>query len=508
MAKTVRSNKAKGIKAKSQKDNKFDKLKLLSKYIVSGGNDRILESLLKADKQTLHNMKYRTSSQLVMYPKLISYINQYMNSLYDFGNIEPRVWFYSIMIICKLYGINHTSHLYYSKFQQVERDTFYKTFNAYYAETGSEKLNSAELNALFILYKYGFVPEERLTTMKEIVAGKVAKATTVVHEQNQFNIQSSVMSNVVAGPEIKLHTYDSLSPDIRQFTENVHAYMSNRNVCKQCEMDCRTAISIDTNAESAGQVDLMFIGFMPSVQDASNKLPFSGGNEGKLFHRFLQPLVERHKLKYVLTNFIFCPLDKTKKLDNKRKTIQNCAQLLDEIVRQFKPRLKIVVGLEATKVAGLKGGLTKLNGKLLDDIFVLMDPEMVIVNNKKLAQFEQGWINLEKYIQENSANMSTTIETTSFNIPEHQLIKSLTNDLTFFDSKVIKDKIIMIMLDTHGTKKYLIQDIQVPIFVKPGSYSECVNFSDSVSGVVYCSEQERQALNSKLYREINKSEGL
>jgi len=113
-AKIIRSNKNKGIKVKSQKDTNFEKLKLLSKYIVSGGNVRILDAIMTAENQALHNMKYRTISQLIMYPKLISYINTYMNSLYDFGNIDPKEWFYSIMVICKLYGINNTSYLNYS----------------------------------------------------------------------------------------------------------------------------------------------------------------------------------------------------------------------------------------------------------------------------------------------------------------------------------------------------------------------------------------------------------
>ena len=64
------------------------------------------------------------------------------------------------------------------------------------------------------------------------------------------------------------------------------------------------------------------------------------------------------------------------------------------------------------------------------------------------------------------------------------------------------------MLDKHGVKKYLIQPIQVPIYIKSGSYKDCVNFSSNMDGIIFCSEQERQLLNSKLYREINKCEGL
>jgi len=507
--KVVRSNKAKGIKAKSQKDNKFAKLKLLSKYIVSGGNDRILDSIMEADKQTLYNMKYRTISQLSMYPKLMSYINKYMNSLFDFSNIPPREWFYSIMLICKLFEINHTNKLHYGRFQQNERDDFIKILNSYYAEIGSDKPNKAELNALFILYKYGFIGEDRLTNMKEVVSGKSANAKVGAMQQNQFNIQNDLLSQVtVAGAPSTQRTFESLSSDIQTYVTNIRSYMETRNVCKQCEINCRQSVSIDTNVKGIQPVDLMFIGFMPTALDTVNKIPFSGGDSARLFHRFLQPLVEKFNLTYVLTNFIFCPLEKTKQLQNKRAVVKNCGQLLEEVIRQFTPKMKIAVGLEATKIAGLKGGITKLNGKAIDGTFVLMDSEVVIINNKKLKQYEAGWIGLEQYIQENSATMQTTVEIADFNIPEHQVIHSLTNDLTFFDSKVIKDKIIMIMLDKQGMKKYLVQPISVPIYIKNGQYAECINFSDKMDGVVYCSEQERQSLNTKLYREINKCEGL
>jgi len=509
MTKPIRSNKGKGIKVKSQKDSNFEKLKLLSKYIISGGNQRILDVILRGDAQSLNNMKYRTISQLAMYPKLISYINTYMNSLFDFNAISPAEWFYSIMIICKLYGLNSTNHLNYSKYQQSDRDDFIKTITDYYVETGSNKPNKSELNAFYILYKHGLIKEDILISMKEVVSGKSKTADNSTLQQNQFSIQTEMMELATStGPKIVRNTFDSLSSDIRVFLNNVNAYIGSRNVCKQCEVNCRTAVSIDTNAQSIQPVDLMFSGFMPNTQDTFNRLPFSGGDSSKLFHRFLQPLVTKYNLKYVLTNLIFCSLDKTKQLQNPRKTVKDCAQLLDEITRQFNPKLKVIVGAEAAKAIGLKGGISKLNGKLSDNIFVVMDPETVIVNNSKLKAYEEGWIQLEQHIATHKTTLTTTIEIDDFNIPEHQIIKTLTNDLTLFDVKPIKDKVIIIMLDKHGVKKYLIQPIQVPIYIKSGSYKECINFSSDMNGIIFCSEQERQLLNSKLYREINKCEGL
>jgi len=510
MAKVIRSNKSKGIKAKSQKDAKFVKYKLLSKYIVSGGNQKMFNALMKTDKTTLNSLKYRSISQLVMYPKLISYINKYLNHLYDFNNIPHDQWFYTIMMIVKIFGLNHTSQLHFSKFQANERDDFIKTLNAYYNEVGADKLNKSELNALYILYKYGFIQETILISMKEVISGKpqVNKKTEIA-PKNQFNIQNDIIQNAVQNSnEVQMRTLDSLSATAKQYVENIKAFISTSNVCKQCEINCKHSVTIDTNMTTLENADLIFIGFMPTRKDCVNNLPFSGGDEAKLFHRFLQPLANKFGLKYVLTNFIFCPLDKTKQLQNKRKVIQNCGQLLDEIIRQFTPKLKVLVGLEATKVANLKGGITKLNGKNIDDMFVLMDPESVIINNKKLKQYEAGWNQLEQHIQENFSQMTSSVSIDQFNIPEQQKINSITNDLTLFDVKVIKDKVIMIMLDKQGRKKYFVQPINFPVYIKKGSYSECINFTDKMDGVIFCTEEERQSLNSKLYREINKCEGV
>jgi len=506
--KVVRSNKKKGIKAKSQKDNKFKKFKLLSKTIVSGGNEHLYNALMQVDKKDLQNFKYRSIAQLLMYPKIISYINKYMNNKYVFGSMSPEDWFYTIMVICKSMGITNTSQLYYSRYQPNERDNFIKLIISYNTEIGNMPLNNAELNSLFILYKHGIITDEYLSDIKDILSGKVNTANDPKSNVNQFNIHQDLVNGNVTPVEDGKRTIESLSSDIQLFVSNINGYINARSVCKQCELNTRKAVTIDTNMQTIGPADIIFIGFNPSVEDVKNKLPFSGGPESILFHRVLQPLVKKYNLKYVLANFILCPTALNGQFKSKRKVIQNCDQILTEITNKFKPKIKVVIGTECAKIVGAKGGITKLNGNVINDAFILMEPQSVIINKNKLKQFQEGWMKLEELLIEQQSKMTQTIDTTKLSIPEDKIITKITNDLTLFDVKQLGDKVVYIMLDRRGIKKYLVETINFPVFVKKGNYSDCVNFPDSVDAVLMCTEQDRKTLNSKLYREINKCERM
>ena len=508
MAKTVRSNKKKGIKAKSQKDNRFKHYKLLSKTMVSNDNEHLFAALMKVDKQTLNGFKYRSIAQLLMYPKIISYINKWMNHRFVFNSISPEDWFKTIMIVCRAMGICNTNQLYYSKFKQNERDNFIKLIISYNKEVNNIPLNNAELNSLFILYKHGIISDEYLNNMRDILTGKVKKSNEEPNSTNQFNLHQSMVPGTKKDAVSEIRTVESLSSDMQLFTTNAIGYINARSVCKQCEMNNRNVVIIDTNIKSTQPVDLMFIGFNPSIADSKNKLPFSGGPEAVLFHRILQPLVKKYNLTYVLSNFVMCPNKLNGQFKNKRKVIQNCDQMLDEVVSKFKPKLKVIVGTEGSKIIGAKGGITKLNGNIVNDAFILMDPQAVIINKNKLKQFQEGWMKLEEILIETQSKAAVNITPANLSLPEDKIITTITNDLTLFDVKQLGDKVVYIMLDKRGVKKYLIENVSFPVFIKKGTYSDCVNFTNSVDAVLMCSEQDRKTLNSKLYREINKCERI
>lgn len=506
--KIVRTNKKKGIKAKSQKDNKFKKFKLLSKTIVSGGNEHLFNALMQVDKKDLQNFKYRSIAQLLMYPKIISYINKYMNSKFVFGSMKPEDWFYTIMVICKAMGITNTSQLYYSRYQANERDNFIKLIVSYNTEVGNIPFNNSELNALFILYKQGIISDEYLNDIRDLLSGKVNKPKEKTTATNQFNLHQGLVNATSQKVAEGDRTFESLSSDIQVFTNNINCYIKARSVCKQCELNNRQAVAIDTNMQSVGPVDIIFIGFNPTKSDLKNKLPFSGGPESVLFHRILQPLVKKYNLTYVLANFILCPTPLNGQFKNKRKVVRNCDQILTEITSRFKPQIKVVIGTECAKIIGAKGGITKLNGNVINDAMILMEPQSVIINKNKLKQFQEGWMKLEELLIERQSKMVQNIDTTKLSIPDEKIITKITNDLTLFDVKQLGDKIVYIMIDKRGVKKYLVKTINFPVFVKKGNYSDCINFPDTVDAVLMCSEQDRKNLNSILYREINKCERM
>lgn len=510
MTKIIRTSKSKGIKAVSQKDNKLRQYKILSKFIVSGGNDRLLTELLKMNEHDLFNFKFRSISQLLMYPKIISYINKYMNHKFTFMEIQSKDWFTTIMMICKLYGITNTNQLYYGKFQQIERDLFINLIKEYNTLLGNTiTINNSELNALFTLYKFGVIKEEYINKIKDAIDGKDSKSkpNQKTTTENQFNLHSELVKTTISNPDevIQSKTVSDLSLEIQAFINTVNNYIKNRNVCRNCELNAKESIIIDTNMKSPGPVDIMFVGFNPSRIDLKNGIPLSSGPESMIFHKLLQPLIDKHKLTYVITNFVLCTNPGIDiQLKNKRKVISNCSQIFTEINSHFTPKFKVVLGADAATIVGAKGGIAKVNGTMVNDIFIMLDPTTAIVNQQKAKIFYENWLKLEELIIAFKQNELKIVKTETINIDESRIITKLTNDLTLFDIKQFGDKIVYIMVDVHGTKKYLINSIQYPVYIKNGTYPECISFTNKVDGVVYCTDEQRKFLNSQLYRDINK----
>ncbi len=505
MAKTVRTNRSKGIVAVSQKDKFLNKLKLLTKYLST--QDQSLLPGLISDENDAKRLKYRSVSMLLNHPKLIYYINKHLNNLYLFNSWSSEDWFFTLSEICRMYGINDPNIFRYSKYQIDESSDFYNTIKDYYKELGKFIPSNNEVSALYLLFKAGIITDDDLEDMKTIIDGKDRRSKSEreieqIVQQPFMHTQNTEI--VVNAPENEERTFDMLAPEIQAFVNKVKSFIKGRNACRNCPLYSNGAVILDTNLEHPGKVDILFIGLNPGKDEMKAGVPFVG-RAGKVLKRYLLPLVNNHGLTYMITNCILCYTNNESDIPNPMGVSKNCKDLVNEIMKYFPAKHIVLIGDKAMKSMGVKGGISKQTGTLINGYFILIHPSSVLYNPKmNLPKFEKSFMALEKAVtgtvtDPNVPQQISNVQINKMNIPEDRIITRFTQDMTLFDIQTLGEQIIYIMKDSKGRKRYLMEQIQFPVYLKSGQYKDCPFIGQDMEAVAHLSSEDRTKLMSKLY---------
>jgi len=492
-----------GIAKKSTRDLSIKRLKLLTKYIITR-NEKILNRLLQYDEhyQSLIN---RAFSYFIPFPKVINYLNMHLNHKFDQPQRKDfKKWLITFSEIARLYGINSTNDLHYSKFKISDRESFYKLIKQYY-NTFDLNISSAETTALFLLYNNQIITELHINEMKNIISGK----DNITENQKK-------LENIIKTPQpfsnTKKEVKEEFSLEVKQFIESAKTYIRNRPICKNCPMYSKGSVILDTNVNVRQPVDISFISLNSGYEEFKEQKPFVG-KSGQLLHKFVDPLVAKYNLSYTITSIILCWSKNSSEIPNKSAVIKNCTQLTDEIHKTFPSKIKVFLGADSMKAAGIKGGITKMNGQMYDNNnFIIFHPSAILRDPRKLSKFEAAFLNLEECIKNINTYKSTatTIYTdeVKFSIPKNAIITQFDKNLTLFDVQVIGENIVYIMVDSNGNKKYLLEQVQFPVHLKYGNYTDCEYISNKVDNVVYLTAQERKLLNQKMYYDLRNKTNL
>ena len=89
-----------------------------------------------------------------------------------------------------------------------------------------------------------------------------------------------------------------------------------------------------------------------------------------------------------------------------------------------------------------------------------------------------------------------------FRISKELILTKVSKDLTLFDITHVGNKLIYIMLDKDGKKRYIIKKIKMPIYIKYGNYQDCNYITDKVDLVAYVNAYEKSKITSILYRKL------
>jgi len=502
---------------KTKKRDVIQTLRFLNQWLFNPSLDN--HSILTQDvKYFYSNLIYRLYSLCESKPLLMVYLNEYMNSRdinqYKFEPIEVLQTFAQIF---KMFGIVNSNMLYYSKYKENEQKNFNKLISQYLNEINCD-YTYRDLSALYHLFNNGIITE---TQLKEIEC--ILKGESFEEQSEQEQIPTAFhLNKFKSNSKDKISATPPLSEDVKTLNESIIKYIQNRALCKKCPLYKRPKVifeanldHIDMNDFTKNTVDVVFVGLNPGKDEVTNKRPFIG-KAGQLFRSYLQVLMdnlyEEHniKLKFLITNVILSSTNNENDIPSPKKVINNCRELHEKLLKVFNPRYIVLIGNKACNAYGLKGSMKSLNGKIFEDrIIPIVHPSYILRGNKSGEKMLRDGFAVLYDILTNSVTDPARIEEIQpqqqeFSIPEDALLSRFSPDLTLFDVSIVGDKVIYIMIDDQGRKRYIIQDFVFPIYIKQGQYKDCKYIEDEVDFVANLNNQQKEKLQRMLYSQMTK----
>jgi hypothetical protein len=476
---------AKGkIKKFSTKDLKYKKIKLLTKCML---NKNINSNILEEDKAEFNSaLKYRMFNHVLILPKILTYINTYLNNLYMFNKYSPNQWIKTFATILQSSDITTTSQLYFPKFKQSPRDAFFKNIRAYFGVVNDQRnLNNKELECIWQLYNKGIITSSEFNQMKTIGSG-----------QQKTSAKSPAINISPLEKEQKIE--EPTNKKVDELIEIVTDYIDNRAPCKKCSLNNNSKLIIDTNMKKMeGDVDLFIMSFSPTTEQISaNSL--SGDRLNKAFKDMLKDVCPED-FTYVHTNILMCKTPFSATVTKMRDNIDRCKDVVRRIEMPFNPKYKIILGTQAKSGYGITMALGKCHRQLIDgNHIVLNSPEEVANDKKKIKKFKESIEYIGNLLQENQSKeiMKKVV------IPEEQMIDKsrLEKGWILFDTQVIDNEYLLQTFTHHetGEKKFHREDITFPVYIKRGNFKECDYITDQVDDVVYLTAREKAELSKQL----------
>lgn len=185
---------------------------------------------------------------------------------------------------------------------------------------------------------------------------------------------------------------------IRGFSNLILDYINSGKTCKSCSLFGRGAVILDTNLQNPGPVHLSILGLNPGNEELASGIPFVGG-AGRMLWYYLNPLVNKLNLSYVIYNTILCHTSNEKSISDFKKVGKCCFPIVNTITQYFPSTIKVVFGEKARTIVGATGGqITKVNGQLIKDYFVMIHPSSLQYNSANRVLFKEAMQRLESLI--------------------------------------------------------------------------------------------------------------
>lgn len=464
---------------KNQYEIKLDEMKLLTTCLF---NNNIDTSELIKSKNFDSSHRYRLFSYAKSNLKLCWYINKYLNTKFIFGEkISPNEWLNTFRQLFQFYNISKNT-INYSKYKKNEFVEFAKLIKDYF-ELIQDNKSDGDIVSLYELYKKGIIHDDYINEIKLLLnIGGIKQKKIKGNNQQTAKIDNGLQT-VFA---------------------NIEHIKQQRPKCIKCKLHNNNIIPLETNATYAQNIDIALIGsFSYGIDDAQHKKLFLSDNLPYIKQEIFK-IISKHNLKYIITNSVVCYnhlIDPTKK--QMTDIYESCSEMSSRLINDtFPATLKVILGQPANSLFNIR--LTDENkGKIINNIISYDLPKTKLTDKYK-TELQAIIQNIDNFFIYNPINNQSNTLPAKIEIDNNKIIKRFTPNLTLFDIKQVKNQIIYILINENGQKRYLIEDIQFPIYIKNGKYSNCDYIENQFDYVTYCNNFQRQDLNKLLYNRLEK----
>jgi hypothetical protein len=456
------------IAPKKSTNKSLDNLSLLTQWLINDKNTNI-DPILK--DTNVASYKYRIISYLLKYPRIINYVNTYLNDLYAFDNSKYTLkeWLDSFKYIFKMNNLRSLSNVYFAKFKPAKRVFFKSELQEYVSTVYNKVLSENDLNELYRLHSLKIISDEHLEEIKLINSGKDIKT-------GKLPVLTKPTAEPVEFKEVVVN-----------FNTSLTNYITYRLPCKNCALYNSPKHPIVSNLENKSDpLDIMIVGEFPTGANFLDD------------HKALKSLIEIYELKYVATNLVLCEPSGLE-IPNASKTIANCKEVTNHIHKGFSPNIKILIGAAVKKQFNIHAPMSKIVGELINNCIVIDTPDHV-------KSYKTGLVKLNDFLAKYSKDKINRI-----NIEQNSVENSVINqnidlkNYTLFDIKLIHEQILYVLIENKtGNKKYISETVSFPVFIKKGTFRQCEYLTDDSDFVVYLSNQQKMQLNQILKKQLQK----
>ncbi len=470
------------------KVNKLEQLKLLNKTLL---NNKLDHTIFTNDTQFQKYYIYKIISLLESNLKVCWYLNEYMNELYDYYKMDNEDLFTTFQRIISMSEMN-SGNFYYSKYQQNSIEEIIGIFRNYLKEININ-FNEQDLIALYNLYKRQIITNENIIDIK-LKLNMISEddIETIQIPKSIPNIKTSTSS----ANDCKLIMN---SEEINKLNENIINYINNRTICQKCSLFNNKKIILDTNLQSPGPVDIIFIGLNADKED---NRPFIGKTNQHVRNFINTMLNNVSNFKYMITNSILCLPNNETELKNSNTILSNCDSVVKEIIKLFTPyKLLIIFGDKVSKHFKIQDPIKKASGNVyFNNIMPIIHPSAIEKSPSNLPILESGFKSAIKFLIQ---NQDILIKHEQKEVKNEKMV--ISDTMTLFDVKHINNKIIYIFFDSETQeKKYIIDDIKFPVYIKKGQYRECDYITNKVDAFIEINEEQRSKLMYTLRSNLTK----
>lgn len=454
-----------------RKPTTLDNLTLLSKWLLSD-KDFNIDSILNDSNSSSY--KYRVISYLLKYPRLLLYVNTYLNDIYLFDNVKYSLkeWLTTFKLIIRQNNFNSLDRLYLGKFKPAKRIAFKNEFREYELSINDRVISEDELNELYRLYTLKILPDDYFNEIKLINSGKEVKST-----KTPFNVIETLVNPTPTKVEF--------NASVTKFNETMINYIKSRSLCKNCPLYNAPKYPIVSNIKDEKEkLDVIIVNEFPTSEN------FIEDN------RHIKLLIDKFNLNYLATNLVLCKPNGGE-IPNTAKTIANCKEVTNHIHKQFKANFKILIGTNVKKAFSIGSTTTKVNGEMVNDCFIVASPSHNSQYNAALVKLHSY---LDKYTKDKLSRINieqAAVENSNVNF------NSDLQNYTLFDIKIVNEQLLYILIENGtGNKKYISENISFPVYIKKGNFRQCDYFVDDTEYVTYLSNQQKMNLQQQMRRKL------